>query len=228
MRSRRSWAPNFTLHRTGLAMLAPAGERGVRRTSGIYLAPDMDPFRFEHTYKLSRDQYVALLGLLSTDKRPRWSRLIAITVVGIACLFLSETFLLGVAVLILVLIAIAAPRFLPRTAARVYGEMLYLHGPVTYGVDHEHLWVRTSGLSAEVAWRHLSVWHERGGWLILRGNGFPMLIFPVDGLQGAGVYGQVRALAEHHAVERGRRAVRRGRLTNRSSGPAPPAAERER
>jgi hypothetical protein len=188
----------------------------------------MDPFRFEHTYKLSRDQYVALLGLLSTDKRPRWSRLIAITVVGIACLFLSETFLLGVAVLILVLIAIAAPRFLPGTAARVYGEMLYLHGPVTYGVDHEHLWVRTSGLSAEVAWRHLSVWHERGGWLILRGNGFPMLIFPVDGLQGAGVYGQVRALAEHHAVERGRRAVRRGRLTNRSSGPAPPAAERER
>jgi hypothetical protein len=186
----------------------------------------MGVFRFEHTYALSESQYVALLGLLGSDKGPRWLRRIGILTVGVACLFFAYTVLLRVAILTLAGVALMAPHYLPGTAARVYREMLYLHGPVTYGVDQDRLWVRAAGLSAEAAWRHLATWHERGGWFILRGNGFPMLMFPVDALQAAGVYGHVRALAQRHGVEFKGRPVRRGHLTNRSSGPAAPAAER--
>jgi hypothetical protein len=112
----------------------------------------VDAFRFEHTCELSEDEYVALLGLLASDKRSRWLRRVGILAVGIACLFFPYTFLLGVAILTLAVIAVVAPRYLPGTAARVYGEMLYLHEPVTYGVDHERLWARAGGLSAEVTW----------------------------------------------------------------------------
>ena len=160
----------------------------------------MSVFRFEHTHAVSETQYVALLGLLAGG-RPRWLWRIVILAVGVACLFFPYTFLLGVAVLTLAGIALIAPHYLPGTAARAYREMLYLHGPVTYGVDQDGLWVRAAGLSTEVAWRHLTTWHERGGWFILRGSGFPMLIFAVDALQAAGVYAHVRALAERHGVE---------------------------
>jgi len=149
-----------------------------------------------------------------------------VVAVGIACLFFPYTLLLGVAILALAAIAFVAPYYLPGTASRVYREMFYLHGPVTYGVTQEGLWARAVDLSSELSWRHVTTWYERDGWFILRGNGFPLLMFPVGGLEAAGVYGRVQALAALHAVEFKGRRVRRGRVTDRFSGPASPAAER--
>ena len=145
---------------------------------------------------------------------------------GIACLFFPYTLLLGVAILALAAIALVAPHFLPGTASRVYRETLYLYGPVTFGVTEEGLWARAADLSAELSWRHVTMWYERDGWFILRGNGFPLIMFPVDGLEAARVYGHVRALAARHGVEFKGRGVRRGRPTNRFGGPASPVTER--
>ena len=171
-------------------------------------------FRFEHTHALSQTQYVALFGVLASG-RPRQLRRITTLAIAVACLFSPYTLLLGVTILSLAAVAMFMPHYLPRTAARMYRETVYLHGPVTYGLDQDTLWVRAAGLSADVTWEHLTVWQERGGWFILRGNGFPMLLYPVDALKADGLYEDVRRLAERHGAEFGTRRGRRGRLTNR-------------
>ena len=173
---------------------------------------------------MSQAQYVTLVGLMASGRSRLLRRIVGVAG-GVACLFSPYTLLLGVVVLVSIAIASIVPHCLPGTAARTYREMTYLHGPVTYGVDHERLWARAAGLSAEVTWRHLTVWQERGGWLIFRGNGFPLMLFPVDGLTAAGLYDIVRGIAARHCAEFGGRRTSRSRLTKRFSGPTTPAAE---
>lgn len=160
----------------------------------------MSVFRFEHTCALTESQFVALERMLASN-RPRWPRLVLILTVGVACLFSRYSFLLGVAVLALTGMSLVVPHYVPGMAARTYRDIRYLQGAVTYGVDQDRMWARAADLSVEVAWRHLTTWQERGGWFLLRGNGFPRLIFPVDALRAAGVYEHVQALAERHGVE---------------------------
>ena len=183
-------------------------------------------FRFEHTHKFTEAEYVALHGPFAIQSRARWLRWIAILLLGLVCLLSRYTFLLGVAVLVLGAIVLLMPRWAPGTTARVFRELPYLREPVTYGADSTNVWVTTTDFRAEAAWRHVVTWRERSGWLILQGGGFPQVVFPIAALKAAGAYEPVRALAEEHGVEFGSHAARKRRLTNRSSGPAAPAAER--
>ena len=178
-------------------------------------------FSFEHTYQLSQSEYVGIWGLLDPARPARFVRRIGIVVVGLACLFSPYTILLGVTILALATVAAFIPRFFPGTAARNYEEFRYLDGPVTYGADEAYVWVRTPDFSAKPAWRHVTGWRERNGWLILHGNGFPPVLLPIAGLKAQSVYDRVKSLAEKHAVEWNSAASRRQRgfsfkPTNRS------------
>jgi hypothetical protein len=124
-------------------------------------------FRFEHTHKFNEAEYVALHGPFVRQSTTRWLRWIAILLFGLACLFSRFTFLLGVAVLGLGAIILLAPRWVPGTTARVFRELGYLREPVTYGADGTKVWIGTTDLRAEAAWRHVVTWRERSGWLIL-------------------------------------------------------------
>jgi hypothetical protein len=165
-------------------------------------------FTFEHTYQLSQTEYVGLWGLLDSARPARFVRRIGIVGVGLACLFSPYTILLGVSILALAAVMAFVPRFLPGTVARNYEEFRYLDGPVTYGADETYVWLRTPDFSAKPAWRHVTVWRERNGWLILQGNGFPAVLMPIAALKDQGIYDQVKMLAQKHGVE-WNRAVRR-------------------
>ena len=100
------------------------------------------------------------------------------------------------------------PQFVPGAMARNFRQFRYLDDPVTYGADADYVWVRTQDFSAKAAWRHVTVWRERKGWLILQGNGFPSVLLPIALLKSEGVYDEVKALAQQHAVEWNRRGRR--------------------
>ena len=123
--------------------------------------------------------------------------------VGVVCLFSPYTAILGV-VLILVGIAGAfVPRLFPMSAAGMFHKFRYLHETVTYGVSDQTLWVHTSDLKAEAAWRHVAVWREHNGWLVLSTNGIPAVYLPVESLKAAKVYEEVKHLARQHGREYG-------------------------
>ena len=179
-------------------------------------------FSFEHTYQISQAEYVALWGLRDPASPARLVWRISIVVVGLACLWSPYTMLLGVVILAVAAVMAFVPRFLPGTVARNYEEFRYLDGPVTYGADETFVWVRTPDFSAKPAWRHVTVWRERNGWLILQGNGFPTVLLAIEALKAQSLYDRVKSVAEKHAVEWNSAASRRQRgfsfkSTNRSA-----------
>jgi hypothetical protein len=145
-------------------------------------------FSFEHTYQISRTEYVVLWGVLDPARPRALVRRLAIAVVGLACLFSAYTIVLGVMILALAAVAVFVPRFLPGTVARNFEEFRYLDGPVTYGADEASVWARTPDFSAKAGWRHVTAWRERKGWLILQGNGFPPVLLPIAALKDQGVH----------------------------------------
>ena len=168
-------------------------------------------FNFEHTYQISQAEYVGLWGLLDPASPARLAWRIGIVVVGLACLWSPYTVASGVIILAAAAVATFIPRFFPGAVARNYEEFLYLDGPVTYGADDTYVWVRTSDFSAKPAWRHVTVWRERNGWLILQGNGFPAVLLPIEALKAQSIYDRVKSLAEKHALEWNSAASRRQR-----------------
>jgi hypothetical protein len=166
-------------------------------------------FSFEHTHQLSQTEYVAIWAQADSAPPSRQARRLIVAVAGFACLFWSYTMLLGVAILALGAIGVFAPYFFPGTAARNFREFRYLDGPVTYGADEEGIWAHTPDFSAKAAWRHISVWRERNGWLILQGNGFPPVLLPIAALRAQSIYERVKSLAEQHALEWNSSAARR-------------------
>lgn len=158
-------------------------------------------FSFEHTHQLTQSEYAAIWALADPSPTARYARRLIVTVAGVTCLFWPYTMLLGVAILALGAVGVFAPHFFPGTAARRFRDFHYLDGPVTYGADEEGVWARTPDLSAKAAWRHMTMWRERNGWLILQGNGFPPVLLPIAGLKAQAAYERVRSLAQQHAVE---------------------------
>jgi hypothetical protein len=128
-------------------------------------------------------------------------RRLSIVAIGLACLFSPYTILMGVIILTLAVVAAFLPHFIPGTAASNFGKFRYLDGPVTYGADEDCVWVRTPDFWAKAAWRHVTVWRERKGWLILQGNGLPPVLLPLAALKTQRVYDEVKSLAQQHAVE---------------------------
>ena len=161
----------------------------------------MTPFRFEHTHQLSQREYVAIWALLDQAPSARSTRGGAIVALGFACLFSRYTMLLGVVILGGAAFVAFVPHVWPGIAARNFREFHYLDGPVTYGADEKSVWARTPDFSAKANWRHVSVWRERKGWLILQGSGFPPVLLPIAAMQAQGAYDQVKAMAQEHAVE---------------------------
>jgi hypothetical protein len=158
-------------------------------------------FTFEHTHQLSEAEYAAIWAVGDTTPAARSARRWIVVVAGIACLFWSYTMLLGAAILALGALVLFIPRFFPGTAARMFRESRYLDAPVTYGADDGGVWTRTADFSAIAGWRHVSVWRERNGWLILQGTGFSPVLLPIAALKAGNVYERVKSLAQQHAVE---------------------------
>ena len=166
-------------------------------------------FSVEHTHQLSQSEYVAIWALSNPAPLAKRARRLIVIVAGCACLFWPYTMLLGVAILALGALGVLAPHFYPGTAARNFHEFRYLDGPVTYGADEVSVWVRTPDYSARAAWRHVTVWRERNGWLILQGNGFPPVLLPIAELKAQNSYERVKSLVQLHALEWNSAAARR-------------------
>lgn len=157
-------------------------------------------FTFEHTHQLSEAEYVQLWGM---RQAVRWGSQVGLLGVGLALLWWPYTIGLGVVTLVFATAGILLPRILPGTAARTFRQSSYLTEPVTYGASADSVWVKASDFTAEVSWRHVVVWRERGGWLILQGSGFPPVLLPIATLKIEGLYDQVKAQVKKHAVEFG-------------------------
>jgi hypothetical protein len=166
-------------------------------------------FNFEHTHQLSETEYVAIWALTNRARPMVWVRRFATGALGVLFLFSSYTFLLGAVVLVMAAFAMTMPRLLPGTSARNFHSLPYLRGPLTYGADTEMVWARGEDFVAKVFWRHVTLWREREGWLVLQGTGFPPVLLPIGALRAQGVYDEVKALAREHAVEYDSAAARR-------------------
>jgi hypothetical protein len=126
-------------------------------------------------------------------------RLAALALCGVAALFWRYTAAIGVLALAIVAFVLTMPRLMRSAMRSRFDESEYLRGPVAYGVSSRGFWLRGESLGAESEWPGLRLWDEREGWLILWGSGMPPVYLPIGELSSAGVYGEVKALAQAHA-----------------------------
>jgi len=166
-------------------------------------------FNFEHTYQLSDREYVAIWGLTNPTRPAVWARRVATSGLGLLCLFSSYTFVLGIVMLVVAAFAMTAPHWFPGTSARTFRSLRYLQRPLTYGADTETVWARGEDFLARVSWRHVTLWRERGGWLVLQRAWFPPVLLPIAALREQGWYDELKALAQQHAVEYNSAAAKR-------------------
>jgi hypothetical protein len=161
----------------------------------------MNELRFENNLQLTESEYVAAWGVVSPR---RWSgkvRFVAITALGIACLFTPYTLLLGLILLGLAVLSLFTPIIVPGGARHRYRQLKYLHEALTYGVSDQKLWVKGANIDASVTWSMLYNWREVGDWLVLAPYAIPPVVLSLARLKEEGVYGRVRALAASHAQE---------------------------
>jgi hypothetical protein len=172
-----------------------------------------ETFSFEHTFRFTEDLYISLNSTLKRKSRP--VRLLLVTVAGVACLFWSYTLLLGVALLIMVGMAIFLPSRIPATAANTYRNTAYLHDELTYGVNGKELWIRGPRLNIEVSWENVAVWDDRAGWLKISANHTPSIWFPTDKLREANVYDNIIDLCKRHGVKFGSKEAAEKLISNK-------------
>jgi hypothetical protein len=159
------------------------------------------PFSFEHAWEMTAAEYVRLTTPPLRPSRRGYLRLAAFAVFGIAALFWRYTAGIGVLALVIMAFIAAMPRLMRWAARNSFDKSDHLHGPVAYGVSSRGFWLRGASLGAESDWAGLGGWQEREGWLILSGSGMPPVYLPIGDLREAGVYADVKALAQAHARE---------------------------
>jgi hypothetical protein len=163
-------------------------------------------FRFEQQVVLSEADYVQLFALTARRTRPVLFALVIAC--GIACLLWPYTVALGVVIILLCALTIAAPRIVPAGARSTYRESPQLHGPMTCGVNEHEMWVHGPSFRFASDWSNLRVWRESAGWLVLQANGMTLVLLGIEDLRKAAVYDQVLAPARQHGTEYGARQPR--------------------
>jgi len=158
----------------------------------------VNSFTHEQKKKLSQDDYITIAGLLERRTRP-W-RLALVFALAIACLFWRYTFVLGLVLFLIGLVALLLPGLLPAGAASTYRDSPLLQ-ELTYRVTDRELSVLGTDLQCQCGWKNLKVWRERDGRLMLSPNGMPQIFLLVQLLKEAGVYEDVLALARQNARE---------------------------
>ena len=98
-------------------------------------------FRSEQTVEVSQAQYEQIFS--PSSMRRRAIRLSVVAILGVFCLFWSYTLLLGVGLLLLTFVSLAAPRLLPVGAASIFRSSPHLQRPFTCGVSDTEIWVDT-------------------------------------------------------------------------------------
>lgn len=161
----------------------------------------MAELRFENIVKLTESEYVAIWAVLPTGRRSRMIRFGLLVVVGAVFLFTKYTLLLGIILLGLAVLALLAPGIIPVVVGGNFGKHKYLRDALTYGVDHQKLWVKGATIDASVPWSMLVTWREKEGWLVLSPSGIPPVYLSLARLNEEGLYGRVRALAASNAPE---------------------------
>ena len=158
-------------------------------------------FRFEQTLSLGEREYEALRQPTPTSRRGRII-MISLGALGLVLLGVSRwTAPLGVVLVLAATLFWFTPRIARKGAREEYVRTRYLHGPVTYGVDDQGMWVHGGALRAESAWAGLVAWERRDNWLLLAADGMPQVVLSVSELHAAGVYDQVLELARVHGKE---------------------------
>jgi hypothetical protein len=161
----------------------------------------MKRFTHEQKRKLSRQEYIRIASILDRSRRP-W-RFVLILIAAIALLCWTYTLGLGVVLLVGIVILWVAPQLLPTGASATYGRSPHLREELTFTVSDDYLSVSDLDLYCQCGWRHLAVWRERDGWLILSPSVMPQLFLSVRLLKEAGVYDEVLTLARRHATHYG-------------------------
>ncbi|NNG03967.1 MAG: hypothetical protein HKM95_07680 [Inquilinus sp.] len=137
------------------------------------------PFRFEHTCEFTEERYVSL-G--SEDFEPRrWRGVLVLVGVGVACLFWSYSFLLGLLILALAALARWPHLMLPHSSRETYRWSPYLGEHATYGLNAKEIWLSAPSIEIRVPWPMIYVWEEKRGWLRLHAYNAPQFWFPVGG-----------------------------------------------
>ncbi len=166
----------------------------------------MEPFSYSHELAISYKAYTQIwnmkLGKRKTSGSLRWAvKLGILLLLAIACLFWAYTFLLGICLLVLFLIALFFPRLLPKGLRSTYFTNPFLQNEMTYAVDNDGLYVKGADIQAQCAWSLLGTWQIRGDWLILQPQGIPTLYFSRAALRRGGIYETVMALCKEHGHE---------------------------
>jgi len=159
----------------------------------------VEPFAYESTREIAEADYRSIHSLSS--RRTRRVRLVALGLLGAACLFWSYTLLLGVVLLSLVVIHMFIPRILPAGMKTNYQLNAHLHQRLTFSVSDQVLRVSAPDFEFSSSWPNVYIWHERDGWLRVSPHGMQDLYFTVAELEAAGVYERILELCRKHGRE---------------------------
>lgn len=161
-------------------------------------APAMSSFRFERTFALSEDRYVALWSGLPLRSRGVLVFLALFLGLSVACLFWRYTVALGIVLLVLWLLIFFVTWLHGLARGLGYRLSKHLHETTTYGASEEAFWFRSPTVEGRARWRRLWKWRETAGLLVLRARGLGPVYLPVEGLKSEGLYDRVVELAGKH------------------------------
>lgn len=70
---------------------------------------------------------------------------------------------------------------------------------MTYGLDTENIWVKAEGYFSKIAWKHISIWRERNGLLVLQFYGKLPFYYRIEDLKQLGIYSNVMEKVQKYA-----------------------------
>ena len=167
------------------------------------MEPKLD---YSYTHKLSEEEYVDLNSIFSFKIRRYLVPIYA--VVGIACLLSQYTFILGIVILTLSIIATFHPKIIRYGAALQYRDITYLHHELRYHVGDSKLSIDgVNDFHASCNWQNDLYWNHRRGWIIIGTSGMPQIYIPESKAKDDGVYDAIVYYASKYArhVDKGRR-----------------------